>query len=740
MTNIDPSLPTNNNNNSNSTVNSNNNTNNNTNNNNTNHHRKRSRQSSSEDLLSTDHDLSSLDPTLSAINDSMAADTANLLNHHSQHTPKRKRDSSDQLRQSDLDHHQDNNSNNRPSLDTLQLAHLITSIQAHQQPPSSSVPIEPSSSSHLAGYNILPDYLLPSEPTIEPEWKEKFEIVLNPLKLEISRLRSRIEILEDERLVMAREITSLKGSHNIPSDLPPRSFPGSTHQIPLPAARDNPRLTTILGNSTLHNHALDIPVGPLPEIGSSSQAHSTAGLNHQLAASASSGTKPVIPQSVINSSSKFETGTSFRRQSTRKKSEAPSSFNTSPASNATQASNNRSKHRKPELSRTVRATVFRLMGVSSSQSPVPSEAGLPSETCSKFGNEKSRAYHGYTTSPCFPEYTPDELYDPVTKARIWRWDWSKTIRQSQNNTNFAKEIRNVIAREAADPIRPMHTEVPSSDWLYLDDAIDSAYTNMRRERENLIDPTKMVKKEVHRARNKKRGLKEDKYKRRRKALDEYRADPQSFGQRLREANLRMTEKPIPGDGLVGEEEQSGRGQRSGETEDGAGRAATAAEEERWDDALDIKYMSSEDEGHVNDFENPIGIGTEKTDNTLAASDKVFAICRPTWRSDQLHNLFSVLDIIKQPERAYRRVLGPYRDTRPPLGTPSWMINPACEASNPLGPSASSSSTTATSAAVAAPSNSRPLPLPSTSTSASAAAAASDTALVNLDASLTAQKT
>jgi hypothetical protein len=50
---------------------------------------------------------------------------------------------------------------------------------------------------------------------------------------------------------------------------------------------------------------------------------------------------------------------------------------------------------------------------------------------------------------------------------------------------------------------------------------------------------------------------------------------------------------------------------------------------------------------------------------------VFAICRPTWRSDQLHNLFSVLDIIKQPERAYRRVLGPYRDARPPLGTPSW---------------------------------------------------------------------
>ncbi|OAV96602.1 hypothetical protein, variant [Puccinia triticina 1-1 BBBD Race 1] len=663
------------------------------------HQRKRSRQSSpvapgKQAEQQQQHDLSSLDPTLSAINDSMAAELQ-------QHNPKRKRDSA----QPDIDQH---SNNSRPSLDTLQLAHLITSIQAHQPPPS-----EPPSSTHLAGYNILPDYLLPSAPALEPEWKDKFETALSPLKLEISRLRSRIETLEDERLVMAREITSLKGCLNL-SDFTPRSFVGSTHQTPISAARDHPRPTAaLLGRHPAlhHNHALDIPVGPLPEIGSSSaQAHPAVGLNHPLAAvqtPTSAETKPGIPQPILNASSKFETGgTSFRRQSARKKSEAPASF--SPTSTATPASsNNRSKHRKPELSRTVRATVFRLMGVSSSQSPVPSDAGLPSETCSKFGNEKSRAYHGYTTSPCFPEYTNEEIFDPITKTRIWRWDWSKTIRQSQNNTNFAKEIRNVIAREAADPVRPMHTEVPPSDWLYLDDAIDSAYTNMRRERDNLIDPTKMVKKEVHRARNKKRGLKEDKYKRRRKALDEYRADPQSFGQRLRDANLRLPEKPIP---VMGGEHQHQQQQQQEEDEE---------ERERWDDALDIKYMSSEDEAHVNDFTNPVPIGPEKTDNTLAASDKVFAICRPTWRSDQLYTLFAVLDTIKMPERAYRRVLGPSRETRPPLGTPAWMVNPAYSnaSSSTTSPLLDPASANPSHLAAPAPPPSAALPHPSSSSAA-----------------------
>lgn len=345
------------------------------------------------------------------------------------------------------------------------------------------------------------------------------------------------------------------------------------------------------------------------------------------------------------------------------------------------------------------------MGVSSTQSPVPASDphGSLANEPSKFGNEKSRAYHGYTTTPCFPEYTTEELFDPMTKLKIWRWDWSKTIRQSQNNTNFAKEIRKLIVKEAADPVRPMHTEVPAGDWLYLDDAIDSAYTNMRRERDNLIDPNKMVKKEVHRARNKKRGLKEDKFKRRRKALDEYRADPISFTKRFQDLDLKLLDKPKPQtkrnkraradsqvdragrtgeevaprrDGMDEQEEEQKRPRQGGAEEDeGAEEAGEGGgEEDRWDDALDIKYMSSEDEANVHDFENPVSVGTDKSDNnTLASSDKVFAICRPTWRSGQLQELFTILDTIKQPERAYRRVMGPPRHSRPPVGTPSWMI-------------------------------------------------------------------
>ncbi|KAI7966997.1 hypothetical protein MJO29_000274 [Puccinia striiformis f. sp. tritici] len=559
--------------------------------------------------------------------------------------------------------------------DTIQLAHLITSIQSHH------VPLEPTPTD----YHYL-------QPQIEPEWKEKFDTLLNPLKLEISRLRSRIETLEDERLVMAREITSLKTNVIIPAttDLQPtRSLTGTT-----PYSRVDHPLRSI------NHHASDIPVGPLPEIGTSSNSSlptttataMTVTTNRNLPVNPALIQTP-ISKPIITSSSKFETGgvggSGFRRQSTRKKSEVSinnNSFNTPTTSsnNTNQTSNsnsnnNRSKHRKPELSRTVRATVFRLMGVSSSHSPGPSTNGgdtatshntlSGSENC-KFGNEKSRAYHGYTTSPCFPEYTSEELIDPITKAKIWRWDWTKTIRQSTNNTNFAKEIRNVIVKEVADPIKPLHTEVPIDDWLYLDDAIDSAYTNMRRERDNLIDPNKMIKKEVHRARNKKRGLKEDKFKRRKKALDEYRFDPNSFIQKLRESELDLADKPSLGEGeTIGE-------QTIGEQE---------TEELNWDSAIDIKYMSSEDEANIQEFESPIPILSSSTsldpsssskveNNSLAGSDKVFAICRPTWRSLQLQNLYSVLDIIKQPERAYRRVMGPNREVRAPIGTPSWMLN------------------------------------------------------------------
>lgn len=209
----------------------------------------------------------------------------------------------------------------------------------------------------------------------------------------------------------------------------------------------------------------------------------------------------------------------------------------------------------------------------------------------------------------------------------------------------------MIVQEVNDPTKSMHSDVPVEDWAHLDDAIDSAYTNMRRERENQIDPNKMVKKEVHRARNKKRGLKEDKCRRRRKALDEYRSDPTGFASRLKELDLHLPERPS-----------------------GSHEGTKIPEEEHldsWESALDLKYMSSEDEANLQDFENPIPVGPDRPDSSLSLSDKIFAICRPAWRSSDLQNLFTFLDAIKQPERAYRRVLGGIRDNHPPSGTPAW---------------------------------------------------------------------
>jgi hypothetical protein len=86
--------------------------------------------------------------------------------------------------------------------------------------------------------------------------------------------------------------------------------------------------------------------------------------------------------------------------------------------------------------------------------------------------------------------------------------------------------------------------------------------------------------------------------------------------------------------------------------------AAAAQEARWDNALDIKYMSSKDKANVHNFSSLVPVGSEKPDNTLAALDKGFAICCPTWRSAKLHTLFAVPNPIKQPKQAYFCVLGP----------------------------------------------------------------------------------
>ncbi|PLW26887.1 hypothetical protein PCASD_23012 [Puccinia coronata f. sp. avenae] len=238
----------------------------------------------------------------------------------------------------------------------------------------------------------------------------------------------------------------------------------------------------------------------------------------------------------------------------------------------------------------------------------------------KFRNKKSRAYHKYTMLPFFLEYTAEELYHLVTDAQIWRWDWAKTTRQSQKNMNFVKGIRKVIAQEAADPTQPIHTQVPASDWLYLDNAINSAYPNI-------------------------------------------------FVQRLGDADLRLANKPVLMMARSGSAPppvsngSNNNNKEHGKEDNRKGPVnklslAAAAQEARWDNALDIKYMSSKDKANVHNFSSLVPVGSEKPDNTLAALDKVFAICCPTWRSSKLHTLFAVPNPIKQPKQAYFCVLGP----------------------------------------------------------------------------------
>ncbi|CAH7686025.1 hypothetical protein PPACK8108_LOCUS20622 [Phakopsora pachyrhizi] len=599
----------------------------------------------------TDHDPDRTPPSLTEPSD----------HHHPNGQQKRRRLSTDGHEKTG-DQSQATQSGN---LSSIQLAQAMAMVQAKQQRPGNVI-----SPLLLSISGLSPDPTCQSNSSArqltqaELELSKRIDIALSPLRLEISRLRSRIEVLEEERLATTREISFLKNlwartyesrDHNIfseKSEINPISSQASKYGTKAPSLLHSP--SEILTSGQLHS-----PFDVNGNVSASSISCSTMtpknlGKGSGFARERSESVNPEksVPaqlRSLILGNESFTVADGdapFRRHSSRKKPE--SLLGVEPEDSPSSASN-RAKHRKPELSRTVRATVFRLMGVSSSNSPSAQNASLPGE--SKFGSEKTRAYHGYTTTPCFPEFS-ENLFDSETNTKLWRWDWSKTIRQSQNNTSFAKEIRHVIVKEAADPIRPMHTEVPPGDWQYLDDAIDSAYTNMRRERENLLDPNKMVKKEVHRARNKKRGLKEDKYKRRKKAFEEYKSDPKGYANRLKEMNWEFTDRPVA-------------------LEADLMNSSVEEESYQWDDSLDLKYMSSEDEANVNDFENPISIGTERAGSSLAASDKVFAICRPAWRSKQLQNFFSILDVVKQPERAYRRVMGSARKSRPPVGTPVW---------------------------------------------------------------------
>ncbi|KAH9824410.1 hypothetical protein DFH28DRAFT_1103247 [Melampsora americana] len=577
-----------------------------------------------------------------------------------------------------------NSTDMRTSVDTLQLAHAVAMIQAQQQ---ANTFYGTGSSNILGGLGVSPsnhnNTNLPSgsqstpntqqPPLTEREVMARIEAAVNPLKVQIVHLKSQVDTLERQRQSAAREMTStrdLLATAFKKIDALSGNAPESIEKGTIAHSAFDPQISGANGQtppSTLHANVLDIPV-VLPSnalqhsLPNQHLSHMISNSNHlddvssrtSLLSHHLGNVHPHSSAAILRSGSlsRFDHDEPLCRSTPKRSGLSTSVSFTNPHS----LLNKTKKHRRPELSRTVRATVFRLMGISSNASPSASMSSMHHEP--KFGNEKSRAYHGYTTTPCFPEYTDEDLIDPVTQVKIWRWDWSKTIRQSPNNTAFAKEIRNAIVSEVEDTSKAMHTDVPIGDWEYLDDAIDSAYTNMRRERENQIDPTKMVKKEVHRARNKKRGLKEDKCKRRKKALDEYRSDPASFMAKMKDLDIILPDRPPL-------------------TTSSADQPPKTLEEEilnSWEESLDLKYMSSEDEANLQDFENPISVGPERPESSLSLSDKIFAICRPGWRSSILQNLFTFLDAIKQPERAYRRVLGSTRQSLPPVGTPPWMVN------------------------------------------------------------------
>lgn len=299
--------------------------------------------------------------------------------------------------------------------------------------------------------------------------------------------------------------------------------------------------------------------------------------------------------------------------------------------------------RKPELSRVVRATMFRLLGLSIGTS--------------------STKYHGYTSSPILPDFNPTVSFDQLTGQRIWRWEWDKTIRQSQFNSSFSTAIINQINLDREQS--GLYRDVPENDWASLEEAIESAYTNLRRERETQVDPVKKAKKDEHRKKGKKRGLKEDKVKRRQKAFLE--------GGTMSGNGFNNSS------GSGGDEGWIGLLNTFSTDNDGATGSSSGVEGGSGDnlkDALELKYMSSEDELESTSLEAqslPELTFPNQTTIVVGVTEKVIKISRPSWRSEKLKKVFGELDLIKPPERSFKRVLGEERKVIPPLGTPDWMI-------------------------------------------------------------------
>lgn len=301
--------------------------------------------------------------------------------------------------------------------------------------------------------------------------------------------------------------------------------------------------------------------------------------------------------------------------------------------------------RKPELSRTVRSTMFTMLGLSTIASSTPVTRATPS-TPAKF--------HGYTALPPLPDFTPHNVFDNHTGIRMWRWEWDKTIRQSSYNAAFAAAINHQVTNDRA---QGMHAEVPEMDWAFLDEAIDSAYTNLRRERDAQVDPTKKAKKEEHRRRNKMRGIKEDKCKRRAKAL----LVQQSLGPDEPQLDV---DQPSPWLDVI---------------DPAATASSLPLPPTEVQLLLELRYMSSEDEVEPNSalfdqHATPLVLDLDGTPITLSPSDKVLTVHRPAWRSEVVTRTYLELDRHKPPSGGFRRVLGEAREDFPPADTPEFMVN------------------------------------------------------------------
>jgi hypothetical protein len=345
--------------------------------------------------------------------------------------------------------------------------------------------------------------------------------------------------------------------------------------------------------------------------------------------------------------------------------EMESSFSTAPPPTSTSSRSpagfKKARARKPELSKVVRQTIFRLLGIPSA------------------GNK----FHGYASTPVLPDFSPTPLFDPNTGVRLWRWEWSKTIRGSPHNASFANAVHKAIVTERQNEGK--YKEVPEADWEDLDAAIDSAYTNLRREKESQTNPIKNQKKLEHRARNKKRGLKDEKSKRRRTAWNALIEDSD---------NIKLAiSKGVPADADVTESFDI-RYMSSDESD--LDDLPSAAADIQVDPILNSPNFDSasivdslhhggagdQDVGGSHGDGGPFSVSRNGRRGPRSASphngsnEKIFRVRPPIWRAQCVYELYAALDNIKLPERAFKRIQGQPRQVAPPRGTPDWMIDPA----------------------------------------------------------------